>query len=184
MPSVNDDFADAIAVVIETDGGTYTSEPIANTGNTTEPGEPDVGASDALSMWFGYTPATSGTATFDTSLSTAITSTDTFMAIHTGADFASMVTVASDDDGGGSATSRVADLPVTAGETYWIQVGGFGFSQFNCVLRVVGPATTAGGPPPSIGEAFWWDGTTKQPATLLGWWDGTTVQPATITEVV
>lgn len=183
MPSVNDNFADAIEVVIEADGGTYTSPPLANTGNTTEPGEPDVSASDALSMWFRYTPATSGTATFDTQLSTAITSTDTYMAIHTGADFASMVTVGSDDDGGGGgATSRIADLPVTAGETYWVQIGAYGLAQINVVLRVVGPATT--GAPPAGHQVWWWDGASKQPVTLLGWWDGATVQPASVKEVV
>lgn len=151
MPSVNDNFADAIEVVIETNGGTYTSPALTNTGNTTETSEPVVGASGNLSMWFKYLPIGSGTATFDTMLSTPITSTDSFMAIWTGTNFGDMVNVGSDDDGGGSAggaagTSRIADLAVTGGTTYWVQCAGYGFHQMNMVLRVVGPATVSAGP--------------------------------------
>lgn len=149
MPSINDNFADAIEVTIATNGGTYTSPAIANTGNTTEPGEPAVSASGDLSMWFEYTPSTSGTATFDTMLSTAITNTDTYLALWTGTALNNLVNVAADDDSGGAAggataSSRIPNHPVTAGTTYWAQIGGFGLAQINVVLRVVGPATGAG----------------------------------------
>jgi hypothetical protein len=151
VPSINDNFADAIEVVIATNGGTYTSSAIANTGNTTESGEPAVSASADLSMWFKYTPSSSGSATFDTMLSTAITNTDTYMAIWTGNALNNLVLVASSDDeggaaGGATATSRVPNHPVTAGTTYWTQIGGFGLAQINVVLRVAGPETV--GPPP------------------------------------
>lgn len=149
MPSVNDNFADAIEVTIATAGGTYTSSAIANTGNTTEASEPAVSASADLSMWFKYTPSASGTADFDTMLSTAITNTDTYMAIWTGASLATLSLVNSDDDSGGAAggataSSRIVGEAVTGGTTYWIQIGGFGFAQINVVLRVTGPATGGG----------------------------------------
>lgn len=145
MPSVNDNFADAIEVTIATNGGTYTSPSLANTGNTTETNEPIVGSSGSLSMWFKYTPTSSGTATFDTQLTTAITSTDSYMAIWTGSALANLVNVGADDDGGGSGTSRIAGLSVTAGTTYWVQCAGYGNHQMNMVLRVTGPATSGGG---------------------------------------
>jgi hypothetical protein len=148
VPSINDNFADAIEVEIATDGGTYTSPSLANTGNTTETNEPVVGSSGSLSMWFKYTPTSSGTATFDTQLTTAITSTDSYLAIWTGTALTNLVNVAADDDGGGSGTSRVAGLSVTSGTTYWVQCAGYGNHQMNMVLRVVGPATTGGGGSP------------------------------------
>lgn len=145
MPSINDDFADAIEVEIATNGGTYTSASLDTAGNTTETNEVDEGASSNVSAWWKYTPASSGTADFDTQLSTPTSSsTDTYMAIWTGTNFADMVHVISDDDAGGSGTSLVNDLSVTGGTTYWIQVGGFGFATMNLVLRVTGPASSGG----------------------------------------
>lgn len=144
MPSVNDNFADAIAVSIATSGGTYTSPAVDTAGNTTESGEVG-GSSKNVSAWWKYTPSSSGSATFDTQLSTPTGSgTDTVMAIYTGTNFGDMVEVASDDDSGGSATSLISGLSVTSGTTYWIQVGGFGLMTMNVVLRVTGPATGGG----------------------------------------
>lgn len=159
MPSINDNFADAIEVTIPAGGGTYTSPPIANTGNTTEPGEPAVSASADLSEWWEYVPAVSGTATFDTMLSTAITGTDTYMAIWTGSSLATLTLVASDDDSGGqaggaTATSRVVDQPVTAGTPYFVQIGGYGLAQVNVVLRVAGPESATAAAPAFDGGAF------------------------------
>lgn len=154
MPSINDNFADAIEVTIATDGGTYTSDSLDTSGNTTESGEPHVTASSNCSAWWSYTPANSGTATFDTRASTSNGgSTDNFMAIWTGTNFADMVLVASNDDSGGSGKALIEDMPVTGGTTYWPQIGGFGFATMNLVLEVTGPATTGGGgTPPSEGS--------------------------------
>lgn len=144
MPSINDDFADAIEVTIATNGGTYTSDALANTGNTTETDEPQH-VSNSLSMWFKYTPTSSGTATLDTVLSTAITGTDTVLVVYTGTAVDSLTYVTHDDDSGGSGKSQITDMAVTAGTTYRIQACGYGFSEQNMVLRVTGPATTSGG---------------------------------------
>jgi hypothetical protein len=145
MPSVNDNFASAIEVVITTAGGTYTSSAVNTSGNTTESGEPG-GTSSNVSAWWKYTPTSSGTATFDTQLSTTTGSgTDTYVRIWTGTNFGDLVNVATDDDSGGSATSLVSGLSVTSGTTYWIQVGGFGLVTMNVVVRVTGPETTGGG---------------------------------------
>ncbi|QEM40913.1 MAG: hypothetical protein [Phage AS32] len=145
MPSVNDNFADAIEVQIATNGGTYTSPSLDTAGNTGEVGEPQI-AGWEVSAWWKYTPSSSGNATFDTQLSTPTTTgTDTYVAIHTGTALNNLVQVAADDDSGGSRTSLISNLAVTAGETYWIQVGGFGTQTMNLVLRVTGPASGTGG---------------------------------------
>lgn len=148
MPSINDNFADAVEVAIAVDGGTYTSPAVDTAGNTTEGGEPAVSASADVSAWWKYTPASSGTASFDTQLSTPTGSgTDTYLAIWTGTALNNLVNVASDDDSGGSATSLISGQSVTAGTTYWIQVGGFGLMTMNVVVRVTGPKTGAAAAP-------------------------------------
>lgn len=145
--TTNDDFANAVAVDIATNGGTYTSPAVNTTGFAEEAGEPTISASKDRSAWWKYTPTSSGTATFDTQLSTTLgQGTDTVMAIWTGTALANLVNVASDDDGGGATTSLISGLAVTAGTTYWIQVGGYGLQAMNVVVRVTGPATTAAAP--------------------------------------
>lgn len=140
----SDNFADAPSIVIPNDGDTYISDSTSNTTFTTEPGEPAVSASSARSGWWKYLPVNSGNATFDTQLTTPITSTDSYMAIWTGTALDNLVLSASDDDSGGSGTSRIVDHPVVAGTPYWIQLGGYGLAQMNYVLRIVGPATIGG----------------------------------------
>jgi hypothetical protein len=155
MPSINDNIADALEVVIETNGGTYTSPSLDTNENTTEVGEVEISASSNVSAWWYYDPASSANATFDTSLSTPTTTgTDTYLAIWTGTDFSDMVLVASDDDSGGSGTSRIPDLPVSAGTRYWAQVGGFGNQTMNLVFRVTGPASESGGGGPINGDVI------------------------------
>lgn len=135
----NDNFADALEVVIPTNGGTYTSPLVNNSEFTTEVGEPDQSASDAKSAWWKYTPTSSGTASLDTALSTAITNTDTYVAIWTGTNFGDMVLLTFNDDGGPNATSAIT-WEAQAGVTYWIQCGAYGLANINYVMRVTGPA--------------------------------------------
>jgi hypothetical protein len=186
MPSINDDFADAIEVVINTNGGTYTSPPLDTDGNTTESGEPVVGSSANVSAWWKYTPTATGTATFDTELSTVTTTgTDTYMAIYTGTMLTDLVNVAADDDSGSTtATSKITNLAVTSGTTYYIQVGGFGNQTMNLVMRVTGMNTvgatgtdatiTVPGPATATADAV-------APATIVGESTVTGGGPATAT---
>lgn len=145
----NDLFTDAIPVVIDTDGGIYTSDVVNNASYTMETGEPLYGVR-YRSAWWSYTPATSGNATFDTQLSTtAGNATDTYLFICTGTAVNALTQVAFDDDSGGGNTSAISNLAVTAGTTYYIQVTSYGDYPINLVLRVTGPATPVAGAIPS-----------------------------------
>jgi hypothetical protein len=141
----SDNFATATEVTIATDGGTYSEASVSNSTYTTESGEPNNGGSANRSAWWKYTPVTTGTATFDTQLTTPDGShTDTVLAIYTGTALDNLVLVASNDDGGGSGTSLITDQAVTSGTTYWCQVGAFGTAVMNYGFRVVGEATSGG----------------------------------------
>lgn len=97
-----------------------------NTSYTRETGEPDpIGATDH-SAWWKYTPTSSGTVTFDT-IATVNTGhgTDTVMAVYTGSSLTTLTMQASDDESGGNSTSKISNLAVTAGTTYYIQVGAY-----------------------------------------------------------
>lgn len=134
----NDLFVDAEVVTIPTDGATYTSAVVDNTSYTRETGEPGIRLRTA---WWAYTPATTGTATLDTQLSTSAgAGTDTYLTVYTGVALNSLTQVAVDDDSGGGATSLISGMPVTAGTTYYIQVASYGDYGINLVLRVTGPA--------------------------------------------
>lgn len=171
----NDDFADAEPITIATDGGTYTSDPFPNKNATTETGEPSpTGSTSSLSRWWKYTPATTGTATFDTQLTVpgkTSTSKDTIIAVYTGSAVNALTKLASDDDSGGSGTSRIASLAVTAGTTYYLQVNAYQGRDMDYVVRVTGPASSGGGPVPITGTLAV---NTPAPAVALA---GTAVPP-------
>lgn len=142
----SNNFATATEVVITTDGGTFSESGVNNTTYNSEASEPNNGGSSVRSAWWKYTPVTTGTATFDTQLTTSNGShTNTVLAIYTGTALNNLVLVASNNDGGGSVTSLIPNQAVTAGVTYWCQVGAFGAAIMNYGFRVTGEATTGGG---------------------------------------
>lgn len=143
----NDLIANATAVEITTDGGTYTSPGVSladAAGWETGEFNPTQYTIGNKSVWWKYVPVSSGTATIDTELSTGQL-TDTELAVYTGpaADVAQLTKVAQDSDSGVNNTSLVT-LAVTAGTTYYVQVGmyqGAHGATDLAVLRVAGPST-------------------------------------------
>jgi uncharacterized repeat protein (TIGR01451 family) len=111
--------------------------PSTTTGNNTfatvEPGEPDhVEASSEGTIWYAWTPQTSGRVIFDTAGSTF----DTVMAVYTGASLGSLNEVVSNDDDPfvDPPTSRVA-FDAVAGTTYFIVVGGYSAERGDVTLN-------------------------------------------------
>src|SRR5689334_17754496 len=116
----NDNFADA--QVVTGNSGTVTG---TNVDATFEAGEPDQQHGDGeVSIWYSWTPAAGGSAQIDT-IGSAI---DTVLCVYTGPDLADLVLAASDDDSGGSATSKIT-IDVVGATTYWIRVNGYDSSE-------------------------------------------------------
>src|SRR5207237_3339627 len=85
----------------------------SNVGATKESGEPNhAGNAGGHSIWYAWTAPTSGTVTIDT-IGSAF---DTIMGVYTGTSVSALTLVASDDDSGGSLTSKVT-FAATAGVT-------------------------------------------------------------------
>ncbi len=115
-PVSNDNFA-APAVL----SGISAGQAVSNTAATGEVGEPVHfnANTTASSVWFSWTPPVSGTAAIDT-FGSAI---DTALAVYTGNSLGGLAFLAQNNDSAGTTQSRIV-LPVTAGVTYRIAVGG------------------------------------------------------------
>ncbi|KPQ06338.1 MAG: subtilase family serine protease [Rhodobacteraceae bacterium HLUCCA12] len=135
---VNDDFADRSPM---SGPGRYTG---SNVGATNETGEPThAGRTSAdNSVWWRYTPSSSGEVTIDTDGSDF----DTVLAVYTGSAVNALSEVASNDDAIGL-QSRVV-FNATAGTSYAIAVAGYGGADGDIVLNVVGGGG-GGGPTPT-----------------------------------
>ena len=119
FPVANDD--QAAATPLTSWGGRY--EQTTWTA-TREPGEPQhAGNAGGASVWFRWTAARSGTATFSTEGSDF----DTLLGVYRSAPNGGLVMVASSDDVVGATTSRV-QFPVTAGDVLLIAVDGRQFT--------------------------------------------------------
>lgn len=141
--ATNDNFTNAIPVYIDTAGGTYTSPSVSNVGFTVEAGEPGAGGRSA---WWVYKPDASGSAVFDTQLTTSpgAASTDTLLYLFTGTALTALTEITYDDESGGANTSKIT-YTVTGATQYYIRVSTFNSSappDMNYVLRVVGPAAS------------------------------------------
>ncbi|QOJ00481.1 MAG: pre-peptidase C-terminal domain-containing protein [Phycisphaeraceae bacterium] len=87
-------------------------------------------------LWYTYTPALSGPLTIDTCTATF----DTKLAVYRGAPCSPDFTyLACNDDACSATRSRIADLPVTAGTTYYIRVGGYKTARGSGVLTLSMP---------------------------------------------
>ena len=114
-PAANDQFADAQNL-----GGSSTLVEGTNVGASKETGEPNhAGNAGGASVWYRWSPSTSGQVTIHTGLS----SFDTLLAVYTGSTVSSLTLVASNDDDGGL-QSRVI-FNAIAGMTYLIAVDGY-----------------------------------------------------------
>jgi subtilisin len=140
-PAANDNFASARELAGATTNGN-------NQDATKEPGEPNhAGEDGGKSVWYKWTPRTSGTTTIDT----AGSNFDTLLGVYTGSAVDGLTEVASNDDEDNAnnvLTSKVS-FEATAGTTYRIAVDGFndgsGAEAGNITLHLAGDTT-----PPSV----------------------------------
>jgi hypothetical protein len=96
--------------------GTVTGTNLAGTKTTGEP--TPTGAVGGHSVWYAYTPTSSGSTTIDTCLSAF----DTLLGVYTGSNLALLDPVVQDDDGCGPGSTVTFDA--VAGTQYWIEVDG------------------------------------------------------------
>ena len=119
-PPPNDPFVSAIEVA----GWSGTASG-SNIAATKEGGEPSHGTNvGGASIWYRWTAPADGKLTVDTRDSVY----DTLLGIYTGTSVAGLTTLGGNDDENGAAgvrTSRVTDLPVTAGTVYRVAVDGY-----------------------------------------------------------
>ena len=92
----------------------------STSGATLETGEARPCGSIGSTVWYTYTPSTSGTIVIDTYTSNY----DTVLAVYTGSSLGGLTNVACNDDYGTNLWSRVS-FSGTAGVTYRIQAGGY-----------------------------------------------------------
>ncbi|MEZ5082637.1 MAG: hypothetical protein R2750_04210 [Bacteroidales bacterium] len=114
-PIPGDDCSDAIVI------SEITDFPFSTTAATASGQNPGCGGTDPMDIWFSYTPASNGIASVDLCGSLF----DTRLAVWDAC--GGSVLVCNDDDdycGVGSLQSYLSG-PVTAGTTYYIQVGGY-----------------------------------------------------------
>lgn len=130
----NNDFADGIVL---TAGVTSTTG--TNVGADRETGEPNHdGNTGGASVWWRWTAPSTGS----WSITTTGSAIDTVMGVYTGATVDALTEIASDDDSGGNATSRVT-FTATAGTLYHIAVDGYNGEEGSIALAVAVPP----GPP-------------------------------------
>jgi len=131
-PPANDNFVDRITIAPS--GGVVTG---SNVGCTKEAGEPSHGGNaGGKSVWWSWTPSSSGSAI----ISTGGSSYDTTLGVYTGATVSTLTVVpgGSDDDSGPGSTSQVT-ITVTSGVEYKIAVDGWGGASGSITLTVTPP---------------------------------------------
>jgi hypothetical protein len=123
----NDAFAARISL-----SGTSAAATGSNVGATKETGEPNhAGISGGTSVWYQWTAPAAGSVTLDTVGSNF----NTLLGAYTGSSVGALTRVASDNDGGGSLTSKVT-FAVTSGTLYKIAIDGSGGASGNYALHV------------------------------------------------
>ena len=136
-PPVNDDFANAITVNTVGFGDTRTT-----TGATGEVGEPlpactSQQAASTHSVWYRYTPGSSGTAVFNTNGS----STDSIIQTVTGSLGGFAAVTGGCSDTGGQGVGETVTFSVTSGTNYFIMVSDWNGVGGTSVLNFTsGPA--------------------------------------------
>lgn len=123
----NDGFASAEVLTPSASGSVSASTLMASK----QSGEPNhAGNAGGASVWYSFTPSTSGVATFSTQGS----SFNTLLAAYTGSAVGALTPVASNDDvGSGNTWSSVA-FAAAADTTYRIAVDGYGGNKGSVVL--------------------------------------------------
>ena len=136
-PPPNDAFANAISV---------SALPFANTqlnyAATTESGEKKTTCSDLdKTVWYKFTPPTSGDYVFETTGSDF----DTVLTVYSGTSLSSLAQIGCDDDISTTEPQSRVQVTLSAGASYRVQAGGFsgarggvGADYGTLVLRVTG----------------------------------------------
>lgn len=122
----NDDFQSA--TVITGTSGTATGSNIDATEEIFEPNH--AGNRGGKSVWWSWTPTTSGSATITTTGS----SFDTLLAAYTGTSVGLLTRIVANDDSGRSRQSSIT-FNATAGTTYRIAVDGYNGASGSVTLR-------------------------------------------------
>lgn len=129
-PPANDNFADRITIT-----GTSITTIGTNNHATREAGEPyDISNTGGKSVWWSWAAPKSGTVT----ISTIGSNFDTTLGVYTGSAVSALNKIASDDDSGGNATSKVT-FSANSGVMYQISVDGYGGSSGTIQLNISMP---------------------------------------------
>jgi hypothetical protein len=131
-PPANDTCAGAIAVCPGATPGTTSGASLEGSATCD-------GSSPGPDVWYTYTPATSGTATFSLC---GQPQWDSVLSIHSACPGTTGNQLnCSDDDCGGQATHGTITRSVTAGTTYTIRIGGYSSNNVGpFTLNITGPA--------------------------------------------
>jgi hypothetical protein len=127
LPPANDNFLDS--EVLSSDSGATSANTLSA---STEVGEPlHAGRGPFKSIWYKFTPASSGKLVVNTHGSTF----DTVLAMYTGSAVGQLTKVASnDDDSLANGNSGLTAIPLTGGVTCWIAVAGYRVTSFGDVV--------------------------------------------------
>jgi hypothetical protein len=153
-PPSNDDFAAATSVGGSLPQSVFGSTKVADK----EPGEPNhAGDPGGHSVWYSWTPSSSGPVDISTCSSFFGGSFDTALAVYTGSSLGSLTPVASNDDGSGqnafpqcSFADSEVEFAATAATTYRIAVDGASGSTGNFTLRLDGRPANDGFDTPQV----------------------------------
>jgi hypothetical protein len=141
--------------------GTSLTATANSSSATRETGEPDhAGLPGGSSVWWRWTANTTG----PVAINTIGSNFDTLLAVYTGAAFGSLVSVASNDEDGGSGTSSLT-FNAVAGTAYLIAVDGFFGDAGDIVLNL---ATVPEAPNDRFSAATVLTGTTAQSISSNG----------------
>ncbi len=128
LPAVNDAF-NASSIL----AGANVTATGNNSAATTEVGEPkNAGVVGGKSVWWTWTPTTSGTAT----ISTAGSTFDTSLGVYTGTSVNALTTVASNDDQNSSLLTSRVQFAAVAGRVYRISVDGYKGASGSIALSI------------------------------------------------
>jgi hypothetical protein len=160
----NDEFANAR--VLGSDLPALVSG--ATTFATKQAGEPNhAGNAGGHSVWYSWTPSTSGPLRISTCAHAVDSDFNTLLAVYTGPTVGGLTAVASDDDGGGcKSTDGAVEFTASAGTTYRIAVDGKGGSEGNFKLMFEDSLAGGGGGGGGGGATIGGSSTLALPAPL------------------
>ena len=119
-PPVNDNFS--AATTLNGSSGSVMGSTLGATGEPGEPNHATVSSADRRSIWYNWTPTSSGQVNFNTSGSNY----DTVLAVYTGSAVNSLTLIAANDDvDPGTIIHSTVTFVAVAGTSYRIAVAGF-----------------------------------------------------------